>query len=214
MKNTPFALFLSIGALLTALSHPLSALADQSALNSQLRFVSRQGLLNEVQKLLAEGAEINSQGEHGETALQYAARFGHHRVVRELIAQGADASLTDFDDRSPLILASMACSPRSTRELLKAGARVNQEDHHGSTALTIASELGCVKQVHSLLAVKGIQIEHQDDQQKSALDYARAGWNFMGDPYGPILAELRARLDSKVSTRTAPIAVAAPLQLP
>ena len=53
------------------------------------------GQLGAVRHLIAEGADINSRGPRGATALMFAASAGHLDIVRELVEQGAEIDVVE-----------------------------------------------------------------------------------------------------------------------
>ncbi len=53
---------------------------------------SFKGHCQEVERLLAAGADVNAKSSIGSTALLYAADAGHYSVVKVLIAAGADVN--------------------------------------------------------------------------------------------------------------------------
>jgi ankyrin repeat protein len=174
---------LVVGSVLGLLWMAAPARADQDTLNASLRHAARLGLLGDVRKLLAEGAEVDAVASYGETALQYAALYGHTGVVRELLRAGAQVNQADYDDNTPLIVAAQNCNHRTVALLVRAGADVNRENHLGSTALTLAAEQNCGRAVGILLTVPGLRARHRDDWGHSALDYARE--NALGLEYDP-----------------------------
>ena len=181
-----------MGFSLLSLGFVSSAHADQDTLNTSLRHAARQGLLQDVQKLLAEGAQVDAPAAYGHTALLYAALYGHTRVVRELLANGAAVNRTDYDDNTPLMMAAQNCNNRTVAALLGAGASVNLENHHGSTALTLAVDKNCLMTVGFLMRMPGIDTRHRDDWGKSALDYAREGQLEIGSAFIESLKILKA----------------------
>jgi ankyrin repeat/SOCS box protein 2 len=60
-----------------------------------------EGKLDIVQILLAAGAEIETGGEHGTTALSIAAREGHQQVVEYLLTNGAQADKPNQEGWTP-----------------------------------------------------------------------------------------------------------------
>lgn|GEM_PF-926252 len=82
---------------------------------------------DKVDLLLDHGADVNTAGRNGKTALHYAAAAGHAKVVRLLLDRGADPSLRDGDGHTALDLArdrgKVACG-----ELL-ASVQAGNTDH-------------------------------------------------------------------------------------
>jgi ankyrin repeat protein len=70
------------------------ALFAQAAPSGQaLLDAATQGDTTNVNILLAQGAEVNHQGQFGRTALMEASAKGHGAVVRMLLAKGAEVNL-------------------------------------------------------------------------------------------------------------------------
>lgn len=100
---------------------------DEEEENPLLSYTSQFGLADEVERLLAAGANVNANADY---ALRIASRNGHLRVVRLLLAAGADvhangdhalreASENGHAEVAQLLLAAGA----DRRVLIAAGAR-------------------------------------------------------------------------------------------
>lgn len=61
-----------------------------------------------LEKLLADGADVNEQDEHGWTPLNWAAGAGDVETVELLLEKGADVTQTGRDNRTPLMIAKAA----------------------------------------------------------------------------------------------------------
>ena len=62
-----------------------------------------------VEVLLESGlADVDTQDDHGATALHHAAENGFPEMARLLLAHGADAGATDLEGRTPTMVASLA----------------------------------------------------------------------------------------------------------
>lgn len=70
-----------------------------------------------IEKLLADGADVNEQDEHGWTPLNWAAGKGDVETVKLLLEKGADITLTGRDMRNPLMIAK-AASRKEVAEVL------------------------------------------------------------------------------------------------
>ena len=73
--------------------------------NAQLREAASRGDVAAVQALARAGAELNTRGSTGQTALMQAAARGDARMVRALLALGADRQLRDAQGRKAADLA-------------------------------------------------------------------------------------------------------------
>ena len=73
--------------------------------NAQLREAAARGDVAAVQALVRAGAELNTRGNAGQTALMQAAARGDVRMVRALLALGADRQLRDDQGRKAADLA-------------------------------------------------------------------------------------------------------------
>jgi hypothetical protein len=103
---------------------------------------ARQGDLEEVERLVAEKADVNLPGPAGRTALHFAAELGHVEVIRALLAHGADVSARDDAGCMPLHLAAEAGHRDVIEALLAAGADVNATDLQGRTPTGLAVQNG------------------------------------------------------------------------
>lgn len=61
-----------------------------------------------LESLLADGADVNEQDEHGWTPLNWAAGAGDTDTVKFLLEKGADVTKTGRDNRTPLMIAKAA----------------------------------------------------------------------------------------------------------
>lgn len=86
-----------------------SADAESRTPEDALWYAAEEGDLEEVERLIAEGVDVNYQrpnNKGGNMALHRAADQGHVEVVRALIDAGADVHAEDFAGRHPLRFAA------------------------------------------------------------------------------------------------------------
>ena len=130
----------------------------------QLFSASAEGRTNEVQRLLATGADVHDRIEPEPdfemTALHVAARAGHADVARALITAGADVHAKTFHctdqsrrETTPLMLAAMGGHAEVLQVLIEVGARVEATTifYDGETPLMRAAEAGHLDAVRVLL---------------------------------------------------------------
>jgi ankyrin repeat protein len=104
-----------------------------------------------VARLLTKGANPNSPGPDGTTAVMYAAANGDVELVRALIKGGANVKLTNQFGTSALTEAAIIGSAPVIDLLLKAGADPNTKNPEGETALMAVARSGKVDAARRLL---------------------------------------------------------------
>lgn len=144
----------------------------RESLGNTLRMAAREGRGQDVLKILNRGADINSSGQFGETALMMAAKLNRVNVVELLIRNGADLNARDAEGETALIKGSKSCASYVTSQLVDAGALVNVASYSGATALIFAARENCVHVVAQLTHVKGVDVMARDESDRNALDYA------------------------------------------
>ena len=123
-----------------------------------LQAAAELGHMEVVEKLLAEGAEINAPaGQHsGRTALQAAAGSGHMEVVEKLLAEGAEINTPagEYNGQTALQAAAGSGHMEVVEKLLAEDAEINApaSDWDGRTALQAAAGSGHTEVVEKLLA--------------------------------------------------------------
>ena len=112
--------------------------------------------LHRVTVLLEYGADVNSTGREGLTALHYAVRGGDLEVIRYLLEHGADVAARDPHGLTPLLHLARtraALDHLAVLELLAAyGADLDARDEAGETLLFFYARRGDAPAVRWLLA--------------------------------------------------------------
>jgi ankyrin repeat protein len=102
-------------------------------------------------RLLARGANPNTPGPDGTTAVMYAAAHGDLELVRALIKAGANVGLRNQFGTTALTEAAMIGSAPVINALLKAGADPNTKTPEGETPLMAVARTGNVDAAKQLL---------------------------------------------------------------
>ena len=109
---------------------PTSAIGELMPLHE----AARKGDVEEVKRLLDNGANVWAQDYGGTTALYWAA-FRHVEAVKVLLEHGADVGARDEDGKTALFFAAQNGNVDVVKVLLEHGADVEAKDKDGWTAL-------------------------------------------------------------------------------
>jgi ankyrin repeat protein len=127
-----------------------------------------------VQRLLQQGASVNSAGTDGTTALHWAVESDDAELTRMLLKAGADAKRSNRYGMTPLHLAAVNGNAAMMRDLLDAGADANAVLPEGETALMTAARTGSAESV-KLLLDRGAKVDAREKWYgESALMWAAA----------------------------------------
>jgi hypothetical protein len=111
--------------------------------------------LDEVERLVGAGANINALGDFDDTALTTAIQAmgrkageegavnGGEEVVRRFLSLGADVNLFGYDGVDPLISATLSAAPAIVEALLDAGADPNHNAWPDDDLDAVSSALSC-----------------------------------------------------------------------
>ncbi|KAI9772611.1 MAG: hypothetical protein M1839_002424 [Geoglossum umbratile] len=131
---------------------------------SALYYASFGGLVNAVQYILSQGADVNAQGRgywyHG-NALQAASFGGHGRVVQLLLKEGANANAQGGRCGNALRAASLSGYGQIVQQLLEERADVNAQGGYYGNALQAVS-YGGYDQIIQQLVEEGADINAQE----------------------------------------------------
>ncbi len=128
----------------TSESHPDTFFPDQT-----FYIACSNGDLEQVERSLAEGVNVNAVTSDDLTALMMASYGGHTDVVESLINAGASPNAARSCGATALYFAVQENNPDCVKLLINAGANPNAANtSNGATPLSIATRLGhsdCVK---------------------------------------------------------------------
>jgi ankyrin repeat protein len=134
------------------------------------------GLFWFADRLLADGADINTRNGRGETPLNWACQGRFPDRVRQTLARGGNPALADTFGMTPLHVAAMnwSAQPEMVRLLLARGADVHARDHSGRTPLFGAAARGDTVSVGMLLD-QGAKADVKSDDGRTPLIAAADG---------------------------------------
>lgn len=105
---------------------------------SPLHIAARKGMVDEVQRFLEQGANLNVQDEIGRTPLYLALTHNHKNVARLLIDGGADINVLNIWCESPLHEAADKGKLKIVKCIISLGYNINAQNIRGYTPLHLA----------------------------------------------------------------------------
>ncbi|XP_049843236.1 poly [ADP-ribose] polymerase tankyrase-1-like [Schistocerca gregaria] len=153
---------------LMAIQHSLALTEDKarelSQMNSRMIQMADDGMVEEVERLLMLGANVEAKEErYGWTALHPASIDGHLGVVQCLLRYGADVGARDSEGRTPLHWAARYGQLEVLEYLLENGGDVQAKDVEGQTPVHWAAKNGSLGALEALLeSVVGAEDNNDD----------------------------------------------------
>ncbi len=140
--------------LITLAALLVSAMANDE-LDKMLRDAARDGKTETVEKHVRDGAEVNSKGYKGFTALILASMKGHPEIVEFLLSKGADPNMKNDDGQTALMWAAANGHLKIMKLLIAAKADINYKDQYDMGAYEWARDNGEKKAMELLKGGKG-----------------------------------------------------------
>jgi ankyrin repeat protein len=142
---------------LAALVLPLSACTEPDRPTIGLYLAVQRGDLDQIERHLFWGSDINQPDVDGRMPLHVAAEQGRWPVAKLLIKNGADINASDRNGHSPVYVALMAGRTQVVRHMVKMGALIEPDE-----LLAEATRNGVAdRDVVELMLQQGADIDHQ-----------------------------------------------------
>lgn len=136
--------------------------------------VCKKGDINELKKLLEEGADVDLTGINKQTPLMFAAMEGHKEIVELLLNTDANVHLVSVRGETAFLLAACKGHKEIVGLLLDANSNIDQKDNWGTTALMYAA-IDDFSDTVSFLIDNDADLDLEDNHGKTALDLAPEG---------------------------------------
>jgi ankyrin repeat protein len=156
----------------TLIAFALAAVA-WAAPSAELLEAAKAGSKEQVRKLIAAKADVNSTEADGTTALMWAAYHDDVESADALLKAGANPNLANDLGATPLWAAAQNGGTAMVKRLLEAGADPNKGLESGETPLMIAAR-GGYPEAMELLIAKGAKVDTKGPRQQTALMWAAA----------------------------------------
>ena len=143
--------------------------------NGQLIRAAKHGQIEQMHRLLRQGAHVNCSNDRGQSPLLKAAERGQTEAVVQLLKVGADIRFVDRHLSSALHYASFNGHPSTVVVLARHCPQlINQRNKFGYTPVHYAAADGHSHTIAALVAL-GANVHHVDNMQFTALHRAAAG---------------------------------------
>ncbi|MBO7244289.1 MAG: ankyrin repeat domain-containing protein [Alphaproteobacteria bacterium] len=133
---------------------------NKDNLNKTLIIAAQMGNLKAIQQAMDDGADINFQGEDGQTALMRAILNQKEKVFYWLLENKADVNLFDKSGKTALMFAYQQGLSNFAHQLIEMGAKEEMKDHQGHTAKEYELEEG--EGVVMVQPKKEVEVDLQD----------------------------------------------------
>jgi ankyrin repeat protein len=123
----------------------------EGAIDYNLMIAASKGYINEVNRLIMQGADIFAETGQQVTPLIFAVANNMTKVAKMLIDYGSDPNKMTLKGETPLLIAVKNDNSELVEALIRAGAEIDLADRYKATALHYASAYGYFKIVDMLL---------------------------------------------------------------
>ncbi|KAJ4263147.1 hypothetical protein NW762_006769 [Fusarium torreyae] len=142
--------------------------------HTPLHIATRKGQLEEVEVLIAAGADIDQQTHDGWTALMLAVTAENVEIVKLLLKARCSVNVADIGQVPSLHWAARGNTPVLVGLLLAAGASLRQRDHNGDMPLHKLARYSTasfdnMRTIIETLVMAGADLEARNDKGKTAL---------------------------------------------
>lgn len=145
------------------------ALSSAEAMNPYpLHVAAQQNNVQQIERLLSSGGDIDARDESGSTALLVAARANSIDAAKALIDAGANVNAKDQIQDSAYLYSGARGHLDILKMTLSHGADLTSTNRYGGTALIPAAERGHVETVRTLIEA-GVDIDHVNNLGWTAL---------------------------------------------
>jgi len=119
-----------------------------------------QNQLEEVERALKNGADVNTRSSSKQSLLLIATHNGNFEMAKLLVSYGADVNLQDEISDSPFLYAGASGQAAFVKLFFENGARYDVFNRYNGSALIPACERGYVETVKLLANTKDFPIDH------------------------------------------------------
>jgi ankyrin repeat protein len=126
--------------------------------NIRLHYFAKGGFMQEVEKMIKEGADVFAKNDKEETPLTLSLQFGHPEVVKVLVEHFINSNSEeswmkepDVDGNTMLHFAAAAGMKMRVKTFLQKGININVQNKDGKTATHFACQYGHIPVLKELI---------------------------------------------------------------
>ncbi len=134
------------------------------------------GDIAEIQKIIGNGADMDTRDALGRTPLHIAAFYGRVKIIELLIDSGADVNAKDHTGMTPLHAAAISGGRPSVQALLDKQADIGARTEAGQTALHLSAATGQPK-LSRFLIERGADPQKKDFDGHTPLYFAKKNYH-------------------------------------
>ncbi|WP_419420113.1 ankyrin repeat domain-containing protein [Legionella sp. D16C41] len=152
-KNDPRCEALQAGLQALKITYPITedVARRRTGTVNLLYIAAKYGLLEEVEALIAAGADLNLTDSKGGNSLTIATINNYDAIIKLLIKNKANLNPVATDNLTPIGFAAYYNNPIIVELLAKAGANLNHRDNRGATPIWLAASKGHAATVEVLV---------------------------------------------------------------
>jgi ankyrin repeat protein len=177
----------------------------EGAINYNLMIAASKGYSGEIKRLIAKGAEINSETTEGATPLIFAVSSNKTEAVNTLLSYNPDIDKFTAAHETALLIAVKNMYFEIAEALIRAGADINLQDSKGATALHYSALFGYLDMTDMLLYYDADKNIRANDGSTPMMGAIWAGYIDIAD----LLVQRGADVNIKDSEGLSPFMIAA-----
>jgi ankyrin repeat protein len=179
--------------------------AFDGALENNLMVAASKGYSQEIERLIAKGADIDGESEEGATPLIFAVANNQLSSVKTLLAHNPDVNKMTSNYETALIISVKNQNTAIAEALIRGGADIDLADKFGATALHYASLIGSFTMADLLLYYEADCNKKANDGTTPLMAAIYSGYTDVAD----LLFQSGANLEARDNTGFTPLLIAA-----
>ncbi len=177
----------------------------EGALENNLMVAASNGCIQEIERLISKGADIDAETDEGATPLIFAVANNQLSSVLTLLSHNPDVNKVTLNNETPLIISVKNQNTEIAEALIRGGADIDLADKFGATPLHYASLTGSLNMTDLLLYYAADCNKKSNDGTTPLMAAIWSGYADITD----LLFQNGANLESRDNAGFTPLLIAA-----